>query len=923
MKYSEKWLAGAAFERGLRVPLKKSVQAMSGVLLATMGAPGVYAQEQQEAAGILEEVVVTGTLIRGTEVTGSQTIGVDTEAIVEVGAANTNEILASVPQVTNFFNDRAEVDPRAAANLVVSRPNLRNMPVVNSSTSSVTLVLMDGHRLAPVGVQAAVVDADIVLGSVLERVDIVTDGGSSLYGADAVAGVINFVTKDEFDGVKVDLDYGSADDTDTYNVGLTAGTSWGSGSIYFSAMHSERDGLVNGDRDWAIIGQYDDSGEFIPAGESARTECLEPVRTLYGWFNYGAGWTDNPAAPGAGSKSAGDPACDHYAASTMLPEQERSGAFLSYQQEVSDSVNFGVKTYYSERTNTFFSYPMGDVSPAVAPIDTNPVDLTPEQLEEFGLPDPSTIGVGETLDYPGGAGFSYGVHPAYPGRQQEVEMSTWGIAPELTIAMANSWQARTTLYFGHSYNENLQPESNSARMQDYVLSGQLDPLDVASADAAVINDILNWETKKQTIHELFLARVVADGPVMDLPAGELRMAAGFEVNQDRVEARLGTGDIGSVRGIDYQNASRDSTAFFAELHVPVLDSLELSVSLRHDDYSDFGKTTNPQVGFNFDPTHWLRIYGHWGESFNAPTTLDTLAFASGRAASQTVAQVQGNDVYSEWDGMGTDTVVLEGGRPGIQPQTAEAWALGFDLEPLEGLLFKLNYYEIDFDDVIGGLGNITNQDRLDFPDKFTWNYTEEEWAQLLTEIQNPEALDGRIDPTNPNADLAYVFDRRVTNFASAQLKGFDFGASYYHDTDFGTLNFGITGNYQTDAELIQGSTITDSLEGAPDLTFQGTVGWSLDNVRARLTVNYTDSFDVDPGETSMQSKVDEFVVTNLFVGYDFQGSGFTEGLSLRFYVDNVFDEDPPEYRLTNVNEDKFSGFTLGRMYKVGLSYTFF
>ncbi len=100
------------------------------------------------------------------------------------------------------------------------------------------------------------------------------------------------------------------------------------------------------------------------------------------------------------------------------------------------------------------------------------------------------------------------------------------------------------------------------------------------------------------------------------------------------------------------------------------------------------------------------------------------------------------------------------------------------------------------------------------------------------------------------------------------------------------------------------------------------MGWSRDNIRANLTVNYTDSYKTD--NASMQSEVDAFIVTNLFVGYDFKdGGGITDGLSLRFYVDNVFDEDPPENRYNSVNEEKYDAFTFGRMYKVGISKTFF
>lgn len=922
MKSNVKQLACAKTRATSRFPLKKSIQAMSGVLLATLSTAGALAQDTSSRP-VLEEIIITGTLIRGAEVTGSQTLGISADNIVEIGAINTNEVLASVPQITNFFNSRAEVEPRASANLVVSRPNLRNMPGLNSTTSAVTLVLMDGHRIAPVGVQAAIVDADIVLGSTLERVDIVTDGGSSLYGADAVAGVINFITRDEFDGVKVDLEYGSGRDMNTANINLTAGTSWDSGSIYLAGMRAERDGLRNKDRSWSRIGTYDDDGNFVHAGDSARTECLDPVRTEYGWFNHGAGWTNNPQAPGAGSKSLGDPTCNHFAEGTLLPEQEREGLFLSYQQELNDRVNLGVKSYYSKRTNDFYSYPLGDVAPA--PLDvanTPPNSLTQAQIDQYGLDDPSNVSPGQVYNYPGGTGFSYGAHPAYRHRTQEVEMSTWGIAPELTIDMRHGWQLRNTLYYGRSYNENLQPESNDQRLAAAVTSGLLDPTDVASADASVLRHILDWETKKQTIHELFVARVVADGPLIELPAGTLRMAGGFEVNQDRVRTKAGTGNIGSLSAKDYARASRDSTSVFGELSIPVLADLDVSVSLRHDDYSDFGKTTNPQIGFTYTPTDRIKIYGHWGESFNAPTTLDTLAFGSARAASQTAAQIQDADVYGEWNGVGTHSVVAEGTLPGVRPQTATAWALGADVEPIDGLRFKLNYYEIEFNDIIGGLAVPTDQVRRDFPDKFIWHPSPEEWAQFLSEIENPEAFDGVIDPNNPSADLAYIFDRRVTNFGKATMKGFDFGVNYVHDTGLGTMQYGLTGNYQTKADLTRGGVTSDRLEFNPDLTLQGTIGWARDNVRARVTMNYTDSFKAD--NSSNQRTVDSFLVTNLFVGYDFQGNnGFTEGLSLRFNIDNVFDEDPPEYRRYSVNQVKYSGFTVGRMYKVGLSKTFF
>ena len=163
--------------------------------------PGsVVAQEDAAPERLaLEEVVVTGTLIRGVQPTGSQVIGVDEADIVETGAVTTNELLATVPQVSNFFNQRPEQDPRATE-LTLNRPNLRALPGINSASGATTLVLVDSHRLTPMGVNESSIDPDVIPGIVMQRVDIVPDGGSSLYGADAVGGVINFITLDEFEG---------------------------------------------------------------------------------------------------------------------------------------------------------------------------------------------------------------------------------------------------------------------------------------------------------------------------------------------------------------------------------------------------------------------------------------------------------------------------------------------------------------------------------------------------------------------------------------------------------------------------------------------------------------------------------------------------------------------------------------------------
>ena len=243
--------------------------------IATMPLSAVQAQESGEP--VPEEVLVTGTLIRDIEPTGSQLIAIDETAITELGAVTTNELLATIPQVSNFFNDRAEQDPRGADRLQVNRPNLPDLPGINSATGATTLILVDGHRLAPVGADQSSLDPDVVPSIAMRRVEVMTDGGSSLYGADAVGGVINFVTLDEYEGLKVDVGYDTGDEYSSWQASLLAGTEWSGGSGYIALATTDRESVLIEDRDWAAQGQWDELGTTLtPTG----TECIEPVGAL-------------------------------------------------------------------------------------------------------------------------------------------------------------------------------------------------------------------------------------------------------------------------------------------------------------------------------------------------------------------------------------------------------------------------------------------------------------------------------------------------------------------------------------------------------------------------------------------------------------------------------------------------------------------
>ncbi len=879
--------------------VRRSVQSLAAGAASIMLVPGLaLAQEEVpvEAAENqkLEEVVVTGSLIRGVAAVGSQTLGLDKQDMTQIGAVTTNELLASIPQVSNFFNQRADQDPRGAARLQVNRPNLRNLPGINTSSGATTLVLVNGHRMAPVGTDQSSVDPDIIPQNVIERVDVVTDGGSSLYGADAVGGVINFLTLKEFEGVQLDLGYDTADDFNGWQGSVLAGTKWDSGSGYISVATTDQDNVKNDDRDWAERGTWDRFGsELTPSG----TECVTPVGAVTTWFWYGSGWTDNPRAPGAGVTPVGAP-CDIDGQSSLLPEQTRDNVYGGITQEITDKISLDTRAYYMKRDTTYSRYPDGDT---VA--EPNPT--------EQGIVGTS---VGELYDT-SQVGFSYAANPAYRHRETEIEIETWGIAPELTIELPGSWQLRNTLFYGYSENQVDEPASNREKLIGYVESDQLDPLNVAAADASVIDDILDWEVADYVEQELSFIRAIADGDVMQLPAGMMRAAVGLEYSEDEVEKRSGDTTWGGAGSLPGESASRDLTSAFAELSIPVIETLDLSISARYDDYSDFGDTTNPTYGLTYTPTEWLTVFGKWGESFNAPTVLDSVSPANGRFIADAAAGVP--DPNNELtDPNRNDVFLLEGASGALDPQTATTWGTGFEIQPTEGLSLTAYYYEIDFKQLLGSFNPQETSAVLLNPDAFIFNPTQAEWDASVSEVDNAD----QFADINP-ADVGVIIDRRVTNSDEADLKGMDFGVEYGHETDFGYMTYGVLGNLQTHFEVTSNGSTVDQLKYNPDLYASTHIGWERENVRARLTLNYTDSYDADPTIAVNQRVVDSFLKTNLYVGYDFASdAGIANGLTLSFIVDNLFDEDPPEYRVQrNLN---FSGYSLGQVFKLGMTYTF-
>jgi iron complex outermembrane receptor protein len=855
------------------------------------------------------EVVVTGTLIRGVGETGSNLITLNDEAITATGAARVSDVLADIPQVTSNFNKLPTYD---TAGIMVNRPDIRNL--TGASAASTTLVLMDGHRMTPVGGFSAA-DPDVIPPALLQRVEIVPDGGSSTYGADAVAGVLNFITKRRFDGVQVEGHYGVADNYASYDASITGGKAWNSGSIYGSYSYAHHDRILYRDRDYAVETQPNLG--YCPKGTvytSNGATVLAPV----------------PFVP-----------CSTIDGGTMLPEETRQTVFVGLNQDLSDRVTFDLTAFKTRRgAEGLVDLDKGRAEATVC----HPL-VGAACAAAGGTLYPAFASVGGELAQKVRFSFS-DVQSSRSSNQLDV----YQITPELKVKLDGDWQIRALGSWGASKTTGRSPTFDPAKLSAAVAAGTLNIYNVDATAPAVLQGIFanNYVQYKQELGDL---RVIADGPLFTLPGGEARLAVGAEYTDETFE-----GAFQVIAPQDEANArrtrgDRNVKSAFAELNVPIvgdgnrvtlIHALTLSASARYDSYSDVGDTTNPRVGLTWQPVDWINVRTSWGESFTAPAMGDLhapdsryvvvpasdLAFLDPTLAGGPASPVPGITL-AQLGYYLRPSVAVVGGNTDLKPQTAETFSAGFDVSPpvAPGLRFGVTYYKVKIKDqfnlVAGAITQLFTNPAL------ASYYIRNPTLAQVTAIGGALPVDGPpLATVFTGAGPAYYIDLRRHNLGMANQDGLDFSLSYDHATGFGAVFAKVGGTYILGREEspIAGSPMVSVIDDdisrlAVSTSFGAKAGGYTGQVTWNHSAGYSLSTPASGTAGPPQTKVDGFDTVDLFGAYDFKGQGWTNDLSLTVNIGNLFDEDPPFYNNTQTlgsASGYINGGTLGRFLQVGL-----
>lgn len=807
---------------------------------------------------VLEEIIVTGTYIRGVAPVGSNLVGITRKDIEVIGASSTPELLASIPQLNSF-----NTAPRASGGgFNLFAPALRSLP------ATATLTLMNGHRLVGGSVQNTNPDYPLLPDLAIERVEIIADGASAVYGSDAIAGVVNFIAREDVEGAEASVRYGAADEYYQFSASGLFGHNWGTGSFLAAYQYMENDNISGGERDYRVL-------DFRPWGGVDTRAINCPLA--------------NVRMPSTGNTNYADPAlipnttnyCDGGAPVDLFPESRLHSVYVTAKQELSDNVTMWGDLLYSDRLDHIR---VAAPAQTVYLLYTNPFFKRPTGNSDYW----------ETvlfrMDNIFGSDFLEQTDNAKVGN------SSAGFDIELNGGLNLSIYGT----YGWTNNDAFQPGVDSvaltAAAAGTTLDTALDPFGQGTSPAVIAN-IIDNPTDVTIDQRTYLGAARIDGPLADLPGGELKFAAGTEYRRETFAQR---GYVG-VTPVP-ENLDRNIYSVFGEVYVPIfgagneatlLKGLALSLSARYDHYSDFGDTTNPKVGLIWNPVEDVTVRGTLGTSFRAPgmreigATVGSVYLPAAWAAVLAFDPTRGlNQV---------NTIYLIGGNAELQPEEADTQSFGIDWQPsfLPNFSASVTFYDINFDGAIS-----TPSASLLFSDPNLESYiirdpTADEVDAFLTES---EAVP--INLPVPLPPIGNLLDQRLGNFGIRDTNGLDYSFNYNWDTDFGAVFAGLAGTYilEFNTKLSPASDTTDSLRlGVPESAFRATLGFIAGSVNVTSFVNYrsgiTNTYNTPTGLGVYEAS--SYVTVDLRAAWTLPFGGYAEGTELVLQVNDLFDEEPP------------------------------
>jgi iron complex outermembrane receptor protein len=865
---------------------------LTGIVMAVAAAAAEPAANARADDDTLAEVVVTGSRIRGVAPVGSPVIALDRSAIEESGATTTSELIRDLPLVVGLgASETASSAQNGAAN--VTRGVSINLRGIGSNA---TLVLFDGRRMPPAGTQGQITDISVLPSIALERVELVADGGSAIYGSDAVTGVLNLIPRRDFTGAESALRFGAAHQYTDWSISQLFGTNWGSGHGMIAIERNEHSALRGFNREFFT------SDLRAQGGSDLRSQQCAPGTILVGTTPYAI----PQGTTGTGLTAAQFTAntrnlCDNLVRGDIIPRLQRTSLMASAEQELGAGLTAFAEGFYSRRS---FSIHSSGVTANLTVPNTNAFYFNPS-----GGTGPVTVQYDLMAD---------GGLPNDPGHAQ-----SWLAVAGLRRDFASDWRAEAAVSLGRSsdvVSRTQNVNTTATGINQYLASSDpavaFNPFGVGASNAATIAAVRNGQFVIHGDTKLSTLSLQADGSAFQLPGGAVRVAVGTEYRRESLGGLLESGSTTAPVLVPSQ-ISRHMYAGFAELFVPLFGApnglpgmrrLDLSLAGRYEDYSDFGTTTNPKFGLNWSPVEGLLFRGSWGKSFRAPGLAENDPNSSGYGLYGDTLPCNHRPPATTCFGIG-----IAGGNPDLQPEKATTWSVGMDLTPvaLPGFRASLTYWDVKYLNQIVGLrgtaGLLTNSIYA------SYRTLDPDSAQVNALLASGLPVNSPINASQ----VTYIQDGRRQNVGGTFAKGMDLDIAQSWDLGGSRLRAGamITRIDSLKTAVAPGATpvqVVNTLNFPQRWRGRVTTGWSRGQFDSLLTLNFVGGY-TQTGVTPVRH-IDSYRTVDLHTGLrlDHENS-----LSLTFDVQNLLNKTPPFVNLSG-GYDPQSASPILRMVVAGL-----
>ncbi len=988
------------------LPLRLAIHAaLTGTLLGA--ATGAFAQTTANSNNmptLIEEVVVTGSNLRRTDDSTVPVSVISEEAMEVRDAVLPVDLLVSLPSVVNLPENETRLGSSGArgdnANI-----NLRNMG------ATATLILVNGRRMAinpmTAGLSQAV-NVNQLPTQGIERIEVLRDGASSIYGSDAVGGVINYIMKREFDGFEAPVRQGGTEHGGgaSTQLSLTFGSTDladGRGRFIGNIEFLDRDSVELIDRDFSRTSFAVDRAP-VPFNDLGGPFDGRSARGFWPTFRVGTTTRNNyfrpvngvPTLTTAAPSRATNPEffLDLNQFGLASPEVTRGNLYFAGEYDLSDDITAYAELGYYTASSTMRRQPLALNGPTSDQVKVMSVDSPYNPYgSRFYHPSgtPNADGTPRLTGTPTTVGLTQMTIKGLEPEEIDTDADVVRFATGLKGSLGDTWEWDASLF----YNE---VEGNDEAFQDVresLLQAAFSRTDANAynpfgytfkvqngavvADAPYTNppsviDSFAAVFARSATSYIASADVRANGKLFSWWGGDALAAIGVEHRREDLEDVRPpfSGENSASSGLDITNndfllhpprpdvvGDRDVTSFYAEMMVPLvsednaipgIERLELNLSVRNEDYSDFGNTTKPKLGLNWKPVEWLMLRASYNEGFMAPSL--AALYTSPR---WTITAGAGSiDAYRN-PALNEGPYVMRtyfGGNPDLQAQESEGetWGFVLDVPFVEGLSFSADWWSIDRTNLLGqrSTGQIDESDtallraytqqqlaagvsisKIDLGSA-TANYRGDpdvERFALTPEDITAFAAYSAANPGTPVAAAGRILSRNqpFLNLSTSANSGVDLTARYeLRGLSFGDVVFSTEWAYLDEAmstlEPANVAPIVNDLmfaNGSAEWRGTSNVFWRNGSWNAGLGIyhvgethdgasttqalyeslgqpNYIDPFYTQ-GRTVYRLVVDSFTTYNLSVGYQFDDaqSPLLRDTRVRLSIANLTDEEPP------------------------------